>query len=59
MFYESGYASFTNKKMSLCMRKPTIPISDHVWRKPACTVTDAGKRLEILDLESRGTVLSI
>ena len=47
------------KKMSLCMRKPTIPISDHLWRKPACTVTDAGKRLEILDLESRGTVLSI
>ena len=33
--------------------------SDHVRHKPTCTVTGDGKRLEILDLESRGTVLSV
>ena len=27
--------------------------------KPACTVLEDGKRLEILDLESRGIVLSM
>ena len=33
--------------------------SDQVWHKPACTVSEDGKRLEILDLESRGIVLSM
>ena len=27
---------------SLCMRKPTIWVSDHVQHKPGCTVTEAG-----------------
>ena len=31
--------------------------SDQVQHKPACTVTEDGTRLEILDLESRGIVL--
>ena len=31
--------------------------SDQVRHKPGCTVTEDGKRLEILDLESRGIVL--
>ena len=31
---------------------------DQVRHKPGCTVTEDGKRLEILDLESRGIVLS-
>ena len=33
--------------------------SDQVWHKPPCTVSEDGKRLEILDLESRGIVLSM
>ena len=32
--------------------------SDQVRHKPGCTVTEDGKRLEILDLESKGIVLS-
>ena len=32
---------------------------DQVRHKPACTVTEDGKRLEILDFESRGIVLSV
>ena len=34
-------------------------VSEQVRRKPACTVTEDGWRLEILDLESRGMVLSV
>ena len=33
--------------------------SDQVQHKPVCTVTEDGWRLEILDLESRGIVLSV
>ena len=33
--------------------------SDQVRHKPGCTVTVDGSRLEILDLESRGIVLSV
>ena len=33
--------------------------SDQVQHKPSCTVTEDGKRLEILDLESRRTVLCL
>ena len=33
--------------------------SDQVGYNPGCTVTEDGKRLEILDLESRGIVLSV
>ena len=32
---------------------------DQVRNKSCCTVTEDGKRLEILDLESRGIVLSV
>ena len=39
-------------------RKPVFGTSDQVRHKPGCTVTEDGYRLEILDLESRGTVLS-
>ena len=31
---------------------------DQVWHKPGCTATGDGLRLEILDLGSRGIVLS-
>ena len=34
-------------------------VSEQVLHKPACTVTEDGWRLEILDLESRGIVLSV
>ena len=33
--------------------------SDQVRHKPACAVTEDGKRLEILNLESRGIVLPV
>ena len=33
--------------------------SDEVGHKPSCTSTDDGYRLEILDSESRGIVLSL
>ena len=33
--------------------------SDQVRHKPGCTVTEDGLRLEILDLESKGIVLSV
>ena len=33
--------------------------SDQVRHKPRCTSTEDGSRLEILDLESRGIVLSV
>ena len=35
-----------------------IWVSDQVRHKPACTVTEGGYRLEILDFERRGFVLS-
>ena len=46
-------------QMSMCVRKPNNLGSDQVRHKPGCTVTEDGKRLEILDLESRENVLSV
>ena len=40
------------------MRKPVFGVSDQVGHKLGCAVTEDGVRLEILDLESRGIVLS-
>ena len=45
--------------MSLVVRKPVIGVFDQVRYKPGCTATEDGERLEILDLESRGIVLSV
>ena len=45
-----------NWYMSLCVRKPTICVSDQIGHKPACTVIEAGKKLETLYLR-RGIVL--
>ena len=33
-------------------------VSEQVWHKSGCTVTEAGWKLEISDLSRRGTVLS-
>ena len=41
------------------MRKPVFGGSDQVQHKPGCTVTEDDERLEISDLGSRGTVLSV
>ena len=38
--------------------KTNALVSDQVPHKPGCTATEDGQRLEILDLESRGIVLS-
>ena len=35
-------------------KKTNVLVSDLVQHKPGCTATEDGKRLEILDLESRG-----
>ena len=45
--------------MYLVREKQNNMGSDQVRHKPACTVTEDGERLEILDLESRGIVLSV
>ena len=39
--------------------KTNILVSDLVRHKPGCTATEDSKRFEILDLESRGIVLSL
>ena len=45
-------------KMSLVMRKPVFGVCDQVRLKPACTASETGWNLEILDLERRGIILS-
>ena len=44
--------------MSRVVRKPVFGVSDLVRRKPACTVSEGGKKLEISDLGRREIVLS-
>ena len=39
--------------------KTNILVFDLAQHKPGCTATEDGKRLENLDLESRGIVLSM
>ena len=39
------------------MNRPTVWVSDQVQHKPACTVTEAGQKIEILDSIRRGIVL--
>ena len=47
-------------KMSCIMTENTNSVvSDQVQHKPSCTGTEDGLRLEILDLECRGIVLSM
>ena len=46
-------------KIELVREKTNNLGSDQARHKPGCTVTEDGYRLEILDLESRGTVLSM
>ena len=46
-------------EMSLVLRKPVFGVSDQVRHKPGCTATEDGQRLEISDIGSRGTVLSV
>ena len=45
--------------LSLCMRKPTIWVSDQVRHKPACTVTEETQNLESLGISRGGNVLSV
>ena len=44
--------------MPVCEKSKNLD-SDQVQHNQACTVTEDGQRLEILDLESRGIVLSV
>ena len=41
------------------VRKPVFGISDQVRHKLACTVAEKGRKLEILDIRSKGIVLSV
>ena len=45
--------------MRLVVRNPVFGVSDQVQHKQGCTATEGGERLEILDLGSRGIVLSV
>ena len=45
--------------MSHIWRKPVLGGSNQVLHKLGCTVTEDGKRLENMDLESRGIVQSL
>ena len=45
--------------MSCILRKPVFGVSDQIRHKPDCTAAEDSQRLEILDLGSRGIVLSI
>ena len=40
--------------LSLVVRKPVFGVSDQVRHKPGCTITEAGYRLQISDIGSRG-----
>ena len=42
-----------------CCEKTNNVVSEQVRHKPSCTSREDGRRLEILDLESRGIVLSV
>ena len=42
-----------------CHEKTGLRVSDQVPYKPGCAITEDGYRLEILDLASRGIVLSV
>ena len=42
-----------------CHEKTNDLVSDLLQHKPGCTATEDGQRLESLDLESRGIVLSM
>ena len=44
--------------MSLCIRKPTIQVSDQVRQTSLCTVSEKAEKLEISDLSRRRIVLS-
>ena len=49
-----------NKNLFEPVREKTNNLgSDQARYKPGCTVAEDGKRLEMLDLESRGIVLSV
>ena len=39
--------------------KPGFGVSDHVGHKPACTVTEESKNLEILGISRTGIVLTL
>ena len=44
--------------MSLVMRKPVFGVSSQVRLKLVCTAIEASWNLEILDIETRDTILS-
>ena len=44
--------------LSLVTRKPVFGVCDQLRHKPACTSTETRWRLEILNLERRGIILS-
>ena len=45
-------------QISLVTIKPVFGVSDQVKHKPACAATEASLRLEILDIETIGIILS-
>ena len=51
-------SSQSSEYMSRDTRKPVFGVSVQVRRKPACTVTEKNKNLEILGISKGGIVLS-
>ena len=43
--------------MSQVTRKPVFGVCDQGRLKPACATTEARKRLEILDIQTKGIIL--
>ena len=61
--WSSGLSKWTSLSALLIymihnMRTNNV-VSEQIRQTPSCTSTEDGKRLEILDLESRGIVLSV
>ena len=58
LLLELSLDPFNTLHMSLVTRKPVLGVCDQGKLKPVCAATEASKRLEILDMETRDIILS-
>ena len=59
MFYHTGYPEGLRTTYEPSHGKTNNVVSEQVRHKPDCKSTEDGQRLKILDLESRGIVLTV
>ena len=57
LLLELSLDPFNTSHMSLVTRKPVFGVCDQGRLKLICAATEASKRLEILDIETRGNIL--